>query len=88
MTPHEIVFGRKVRFPMEFADENVPRTYVDFVDEILNRIVETESLSFARLEAAKRRCKKYYDMKINERNFETNQCFYLLVDVRSLLRTL
>ena len=82
MTPHEIVFGRKVRFPTEFADENVPRTYVDFVDEILNRIVETESLAFARLEAAKRRCKKYYDRKINERNFEPNQYVYLLVDVR------
>ena len=82
MTPHEIVFGRKVRFPTEFADEEVPRTYVDFVDEILNRIVETESLAFVRLEAAKRRCKKYYDRKINERVFEINQYVYVLNDAR------
>ena len=83
MTPHEIVFGRKVRFPTEFADENVPRTYIELVDDILNRIVETEALAVARLEAAKRRCKKYYDRKINERNFEPDQYVYVLVDVRS-----
>ena len=63
MTPHEVVFGRKVRFPSEFAEEKVPLTYVPFVDNLLNRMIETESLVVPRLEAAKTRCKKYYDPK-------------------------
>ena len=45
MTLHEIVFGRKVRFPTEFSVENVPKTYVELVYDILNRIVKTESLA-------------------------------------------
>ena len=82
ITPHEVVFGRKVRFPSEFTDEQVPMTYIQLVDELLNRIVETESLAFVRLEAAKRRCKKYYDRKINEQKFEENQYVYVLVNIR------
>ena len=83
MTPHEVVFGRKVRFPSEFADEQVPMTYVQLVDELLNRTIETESLASARLEAAMRRCKKYYDQKINERKFEPGQYVYVLADIRT-----
>lgn len=83
VTPHEMVFGKKVRFPSEFADEKVPMTYIQLVDELLNKIVETESLATARLEAAKRRCKKYYDRKINEKQFEPDQYVYVLVDLRS-----
>ena len=85
MTPHEIVFGRKVRFPSEFAEEKIPLTYVQFVDNLLNRMIETESLVVARLEAAKTRCKKYYDRKLNEQKFEPDQYVYLLVEARNKL---
>ena len=73
ITPHEIVFGRKAILPSEFADEKVPLTYVKLLDDILNRLVTTESMVHARLEAAKRRCKKYYDRKVNEMNFIEGQ---------------
>ena len=53
ITPHEAVFGRKVGLSSEIAEENVPLTYKSMVDELLNKIVEAESLCAARLEAAK-----------------------------------
>lgn len=55
-------------------------TYIKLVEELINKI--TETLATARLEAAKRRCKKYYDRKINERKFELDQYVYVLVDIR------
>ena len=59
ITPHEIVFGRKAILPSEFTDEKVPLTFVKLLDNILNRLVTTESMVDARLEAAKRRFQKY-----------------------------
>ena len=37
ITPHEAVFGRKVRYPSEFAEENIPLTYIGMVDELLKK---------------------------------------------------
>ena len=85
LSPHRVVFGRDARKPSEFAEENVPRTYVQLVNDILQRLIETESMVVARLEAAKRRCKKYYDRKLNERNFEVGQHVYLLVERKNKL---
>lgn len=82
LTPHEVVFGRKVRFPSEFMNETVPLTYISLVDELLNRIMETESLCVVRLEAAKQRCKKYYDQKLNDKHFESGQYVLLLIPNR------
>ena len=82
LTPHEVVFGRKIRFPSEFADENVPLTYVGMVDKLLNRITEKESLCVVRLEADKQRCKKYYDLKLNDKKFEVGQYVQLLISNR------
>ena len=78
-TPHRIVFGRDARKPSEFAEERAPNTFIQLVDDILNRLTETESLVVTRLEAAKRRCKKYYDAKLNEKNFEVGQYVYLQI---------
>jgi hypothetical protein len=83
MTPHEVVFGRKVRFPSEFADESVPMTYIQLVDELLNGTVEIEPLAATRLGAAKLRCKNYYDRTINEQTFESDQYLYVLADIRT-----
>ena len=83
ITPHEAVFGRKVRFPSEFADENVPLTYIEMVDELLNRITEIESTCAARLEAAKQRCKKYYDLKLNDKNFQVGEHVMILIENRN-----
>lgn len=82
--PDDIFFGRKVRFPPAFAGEEVPMTIVQYVDNLFNRIVEIESLVSARLKAAKIRCKKYYDWKVNTQKFELDQYVYLLISVRPL----
>ena len=50
------------------------------VDELLNKIVETKSLCAARLETAKQRCKKYYDLKLNEKTFQVGEHVMLLVE--------
>ena len=81
-TPYEVVFGNKARMPSEFKEENVPLTYVALVDNLLNRLTETQAMVADRLEAAKRRCKKYYDRKLNEMNFKVGQHVYLLKEPR------
>ena len=80
ITPHEAVFGRKVGLSSEIAEENVPLTYKSMVDELLNKIVEAESLCAARLEAAKQRCKKYYYLKLNEKAFQVGEDVMVLVE--------
>ena len=85
ITPHEAVFGRKVRFPSEFAEENVPLTYIGIVDELLNKIIGTESLCATRLETAKQRCKKYHDLKLNEKTFQVGEHVILFVENRDKL---
>ena len=83
VTPHEVVFGRKANLPSEFAEEKVPMTFEKLVDDILNRLVDSESMVHARLESAKKRCKVYYDRKINEMNFKVGEYIYLLKEKRS-----
>ena len=83
ITPHEAVFGRKIRFPSEFADENVPLTYIDICDELLNRITEIESTCVASLQAAKQRCKKYYDFKLNDEKFQVGEHVTILIENRN-----
>ena len=83
VTPHELVFGRKVNLPSEFAEEKVPMTFEKLVDDILNRLVDSESMVHPRLESAKKRCKVYYDRKINEMNFKVGEYIYLLNEKRS-----
>ena len=82
VTPHEAVFGRKARFFSEFADENVPMTYISMVDELLNKITEIESLCVARLEAPKQRCKTYYDQKLNDKKFIVGGYIMELIESR------
>ena len=48
----------------------------------MNKITETESLCVARLEAAKQRCKKYYDQKLNEKKFKVGGYVMLLIEAR------
>lgn len=57
-------------------------TYVQLVDYLLNKIVEIKSLASARLQAAKSRCKKYYDRRINEEKLGPEQYVYVSVDMR------
>ena len=82
VTPHEVIFGRKANLPSEFAEEKVPMTFNKLVNDLLNRLVDTESMVHARLEAAKRKCKIYYDRKLNEMNFVEGQYIYLLNETR------
>ena len=84
-TPHRIVFGRDARKPSEFAEEKMHNTFNQLVDDILNRLTETESLVVAMSEAAKRRCKNYYDAKLNEKNFEVGQYVYLQIPRKNKL---
>ena len=55
------------------------------MNDILQRLIETESMVVARLGASKIRCKKYYDRELNERNFEIGQHVYLLVERKNKL---
>ena len=56
--PHELVFGRLPRFPTEFETGQVHKTYNNYVDELLEKLVETESLAATRLIIAKQKSQR------------------------------
>ena len=48
-TPHELVFGRKATFPSEFAKQEVPRTFIQYLDQLLTTITTTQATAAANL---------------------------------------
>ena len=77
-TPHELVFGRKATFPSEFAKQEVPRTFVQYLDQLFTTITTTQTTAAANLEQAKEKSKFYYDKNVNPRKFNVNDDVYLL----------
>ena len=82
ITPHEVIFGKPARISSEFADETIPRTYIQYVDDLLNRLSETQAQVHGQLNAAKMRIKWYYDRKLNQLDFKEGQHVYLLKEPR------
>lgn len=69
-TPHELIFESVARIPSEFVNERVPRNYNLLLDELLNKLVNTQAMAAARLNIAKERSKQYYDRKLNIQHFK------------------
>lgn len=82
MTPFELVFGRKANIPSEFEIGAVGKTANEFLDELINRLRDTQSLAYDRLLAAKQKSKLWYDQKVNPVNFEVGDEVFLLKDDR------
>ena len=82
ITPHEAIFGKPARIPSKFVDETIPLMYTQCVDDLLNRLSETQAQVHGQLNAAKMRMKWYYDRKLNQLDFKKGQHVYLLKEPR------
>ena len=77
-TPHELVFGVKAIIPSGFIKHQIPRTFVDYLDNLFSKITTTQALAATNLERAKQRSKLIYDAKINTCKFSVGDDVYLL----------
>ena len=76
-TPHELVFGTKARIPSEFTNEKIEKTFIDYLDSLLTKLVTTQATAAENLEKAKQKNKDYYDQKLNPVNFKVNDLVIL-----------
>ena len=58
-TPHELVFGVKALIPTEFAREAVPKTFIQYLDDLFKKITSSQATAAENLEQAKERSKLY-----------------------------
>ena len=42
-TPHELVFGVKAIIPTEFARQEVPRTFIEYLDQLFMKLTTTQA---------------------------------------------
>lgn len=84
-TPHELVFGVRAVIPSEFAKERVPRTFVQYLDDLFVKITTTQTLAAENSQRAKERNKRYYDREANPRKFDVGDDVYLLKEPRTKL---
>ena len=77
-TPHELVFGQKTRLPSEFESQTIEKTYEMYLDELIFKLNDTQKMVSTRLLEAKERSKRYYDEKLNTKDFTVGEEVYLL----------
>ena len=78
-TPYEVVFGRLARLPSSdpLREGDLIPTYKDYVKNLVTRLNSIQKLAFDFLVASKEKSKKYYDRKINPRNFKVGDFVFL-----------
>ena len=48
-TPHELVFGVKAIIPTEFARQEVPRTFIEYLDQLFMKLTTTQATAAVNL---------------------------------------
>lgn len=81
--PHTLVFGKEANIPSSFARGESELTYIQYLDNFLKRLSETQSTAAQRLLAAKWKSKRYYDQKLNIKSFRVGDHVLLLKEPRS-----
>ena len=81
-TPHELIFGQKARLPSEFETTTVEKTYEMYLDELIFKLNDTQKMAKTRLLEAKERSKRYYDQKLNLKDYKIGEEVYLLKEPR------
>ena len=76
-SPHELVYGYPARIPSAFAQEKVPCTFDEYVNDLLTKLVTTQATASANLQQFKLSTKNYYDMDINPKDFIIGEFVYV-----------
>ena len=67
-----------IRFSSEFAREAVPKTFIQYLDDLFQTITSSQATAAENLEQAKEKSKLYYDRYTNPQKFEVGDFVYLL----------
>lgn len=81
-TPHELVYGCKARFPSEFANMTFNLTYEKYLENLLNRLAQTQATAAENLNRAKELSKKQFDKNENPKSFQVGDAVLLLKEPR------
>jgi len=78
--PHELVFGRKARFPAsnQLADDKYDKSYPKYATALLKRIFDPQATARENLNRSNIGSKRYYDRKTNPQEFKQCDYVYLL----------
>ena len=68
--------------PSEFETRTVEKTYEMYLDELIFKLSDTQKMAKTRLLEAKERSKRYYDQKLNAKDFKIGEEVYLLKEPR------
>ena len=79
-TPFEIIFGRLARLPSSdpLREADLVPTYKGYIEELVARLNSIQKMAYDNLVQSKFQSKKYYDRKINPKNFKVGDYVYLL----------
>ena len=80
--PYTLVFGKEANIPTSFAKEATSLTYVQHLNDLFRKLYSTHSEASEKINYAKERSKKYYDLKANPQNFNVGDHVYLLNEPR------
>ena len=64
-TPYELIYGKKVRQPSSIVPNDSLNTYPDFVDNLMNKLINIREIGRHNLENSKFRQKHYYNRKVS-----------------------
>lgn len=78
-SPFEMVYGKPPRLPNENPIDGHARTYNNVVDNMIERWANISSKAKERIAASKAKAKKYYDRKLNVKDFKPDEYVYLAV---------
>jgi len=79
-TPHELVFGKIARVPSSdpTPQDNVNESYTHYLTQLFNKIRDVQEGAQNNLIRYKKRTKRYYDRRLNQRKFKIKDKVYLL----------
>ena len=79
-TPYELVFGKTARTPTSDppVEDLINESYSEYFKLLFNRLKDTQSKAHANLPRAKEKSKKYYNKKVNVKNFNVHDKIFLL----------
>lgn len=79
-TPYELVFGRLPRLPSvdPLREGDLLPTYKGYLYDLITRLNEIQKIAYDNLVGSKFTSKKYYDKKVNKRNFRVGDFVFLL----------
>ncbi|KAL7298432.1 hypothetical protein TKK_0008222 [Trichogramma kaykai] len=80
LTPYEIIFGRLADLPsaQPLRENDLHPTYQDYLKNLVSRLNGIQKIAYDNLVASKFKNKKYYDAKVNYKEFKPGDYVFLL----------